>query len=36
MRLSSDQAAGHGTTSQAKFWKQQLAELLQSTPRDPK
>ena len=30
---ASDQTAGHGTTAQAKFWKQQLAELLQSAPR---
>ena len=29
----SEQTAGHGTTGQAKFWKQQLAELLQSAPR---
>ncbi len=29
----SDQTAGHGTTAQAKFWKQELAELLQSAPR---
>ena len=27
---ASDQTAGHGTTGQAKFWKQQLGELLQS------
>lgn len=30
---ASEQTAGHGTTGQAKFWKQALAELLQSTPR---
>ena len=30
---ASDQTAGHGTTAQAKFWKQNLAELLQSAPR---
>ena len=30
---ASDQTAGHGTTAQARFWKQDLAELLQSTPR---
>ncbi|TMG80826.1 MAG: alpha/beta fold hydrolase [Betaproteobacteria bacterium] len=30
---ASDQTAGHGTTGQAKFWKQQLAELLQTAPR---
>ena len=29
----SDQTAGHGTTAQAKLWKQDLAELLQSAPR---
>ena len=29
----SEQTAGHGTTAQAKFWKQSLAELLQSAPR---
>ena len=28
-----EQTAGHGTTAQAKFWKQSLAELLQSAPR---
>ena len=28
----SSQTSGHGTTGQAKFWKQQLAELLQSAP----
>jgi homoserine O-acetyltransferase len=32
----SDQTAGHGTTAQARFWKQDLAELLQSAPRRPK
>ena len=30
---ASDQTAGHGTTGQARFWKQQLGELLQSAPR---
>ena len=30
---ASEQTAGHGTTAQAKFWKSQLAELLQSAPR---
>lgn len=30
---ASEQTAGHGTTGQAKFWKQQLSELLQSAPR---
>ena len=29
----SDQTAGHGTTGQARFWKQALAEVLQSAPR---
>jgi homoserine O-acetyltransferase len=29
----SEQTAGHGTTGQAKFYKKELAELLQSTPR---
>lgn len=30
---ASDQTAGHGTTGQARFWEQQLCELLQSAPR---
>jgi homoserine O-acetyltransferase len=30
---ASDQTAGHGTTGQARFWKQYLAELLQNAPR---
>ena len=30
---SSESTAGHGTTAQAKFWKPQLVELLQNTPR---
>jgi len=30
---ASDQTAGHGTTGQAKFWKQQLDELLRTAPR---
>lgn len=30
---SSESTAGHGTTAQAKFWKSQLVELLQSAPR---
>ena len=30
---ASEQTAGHGTTGQAKFWKQQLADLLQRAPR---
>ena len=29
----SEQTAGHGTTAQAKFWKKELAELLQAAPR---
>lgn len=28
-----DQTAGHGTTGQAKFWKNELAELLRTAPR---
>ncbi len=28
----SDQTAGHGTTGQAKFWKQDLANFMQSLP----
>ena len=30
---ASDRTAGHGTTAQARFWKQELAELLQTAPR---
>jgi len=33
---ASDQTAGHGTTARAGFWKQDLAELLQSAPRKAK
>ena len=33
---ASDQTVGHGTTSQARFWKQDLAELLGSAPRRAK
>jgi homoserine O-acetyltransferase len=29
----SEQTAGHGTTGQAKFWKDELARLLQTAPR---
>ena len=29
----SENTAGHGTTAQAKFWKQDLAELLRTAPR---
>lgn len=32
----SDETAGHNTTTRAKFWKQNLAELLQSAPRRAK
>ena len=32
----SDQTAGHGTTARARFWKQDLAELLQRVPRRAK
>ncbi len=30
---ASDQTAGHGTTAQARFWKRDLAEVLQSAAR---
>jgi homoserine O-acetyltransferase len=30
---TSDQTAGHGTTGQARFWKQELAEVLRTAPR---
>ena len=30
---ASDQTAGHGTTAQAKWWRNELAALLQSAPR---
>jgi homoserine O-acetyltransferase/O-succinyltransferase len=30
---ASEQTAGHGTTGQAKFYKKELAELLQTAPR---
>ena len=30
---ASDETRGHGTTGMAKFWKQQLQELLQTAPR---
>ena len=30
---ASDKTAGHGTTGQAKFWKNDLATVLQSAPR---
>ena len=29
----SENTAGHGTTGQAKFWKEELAKVLQSAPR---
>ena len=32
---ASESTAGHGTTAQAKFWKNELAGLLQSAPRLP-
>ena len=32
----SEQTAGHGTVAQAKFWKQELAELLRTAPRRAK
>ena len=30
---ASENTAGHGTTGQARFWKSELAALLQSAPR---
>jgi homoserine O-acetyltransferase len=30
---ASDETRGHGTTAQARFWKQQLQELLEKAPR---
>jgi homoserine O-acetyltransferase/O-succinyltransferase len=33
---ASDQTAGHGTTGQARFWKQSLVELLQIAPQASK
>jgi len=30
---ASDQTAGHGTTGRAKWWKQELADFLEDTPR---
>lgn len=32
---ASDQTAGHGTTGQAKWWKNDVASLLQAAPRLP-
>lgn len=32
----SEQTAGHGTTAQAKYWKKELAEILQTAPRGAK
>jgi homoserine O-acetyltransferase len=29
---ASDQTAGHGTTRQAKWWKQEVGALIQSAP----
>jgi len=34
--LASEQTGGHGTTGQARFWKRELGELLQSAPRGAK
>ncbi len=33
---ASELTAGHGTTGQAKFWKKELADLLQTAPRLPR
>jgi homoserine O-acetyltransferase len=33
---ASEQTAGHSTTGQARFWKQQLADLLHGAPRPGK
>ncbi len=33
---ASDQTAGHGTTGQAKFWKKELGDLLQTAPHRAK
>jgi homoserine O-acetyltransferase len=33
---ASESTAGHGTTGQAKFWKQDLLTLLQNAPRRAK
>ena len=33
---ASDQTAGHGTVLQAKFWKKELGDLLQTAPRSAK
>ena len=30
---ASGETAGHGTTGQAKWWKKELGELLQSAPK---
>ena len=30
---ASEQTSGHGTTGQARWWKQQLADFLQTVPR---
>ena len=30
---ASEETAGHGTTGQARFWKQELAQLLRTAPR---
>jgi homoserine O-acetyltransferase len=31
---ASDQTIGHGTTFQAKYWKKEVGDLLQTTPRE--
>jgi len=33
---ASDETAGHGTPTQARFWKKELGELLESAPRRAK
>ena len=33
---ASEQTMGHGTTAQARFWKKELAELLQTAPHGAK
>ena len=32
---ASEETRGHGTTAMAKFWKQQVQEVLESAPRQP-
>jgi len=31
----SEDSSGHGTTGRAKFWKNELAEVLKGAPRRP-